>query len=103
MIAVVEGLIAALTGYAVLGFVFALWFVAAGVTRLDPNARGSGIAFRVIILPGVAALWPLLLCACACRKAQRAAKRGLQMNEELPHTPRGAGSVLRDVPGKKTT
>jgi hypothetical protein len=61
MTAVVEGLIAVLTGYAILGFVFALWFVAAGVTRQDPNVRGSGIAFRVMILPGVTALWPLLL------------------------------------------
>jgi hypothetical protein len=50
-----------MTLYAVCGIVFAAAFVWAGVQRIDPNARGSGIAFRMIILPGVAALWPLML------------------------------------------
>jgi hypothetical protein len=47
--------------YAALGFVFALAFVTVGVGRIDPNARGSGFGFRLLIFPGSAAFWPLLL------------------------------------------
>ena len=47
--------------YFVIGFLFAIAFVAIGVKRLDPNASGSGIGFRLLILPGSAAFWPLLL------------------------------------------
>lgn len=47
--------------YAVLGLLFAVWFVGVGVDRIDPAARGAGLGFRLLILPGVAALWPLLL------------------------------------------
>jgi hypothetical protein len=44
-----------------LGLLFAVAFVTTGVQRLDPNAKGSGVAFRLLILPGSAAFWPLLL------------------------------------------
>ena len=47
--------------YFAIGFVFAVAFVITGVKRLDPNASGSGIAFRLLIFPGSAAFWPLLL------------------------------------------
>ena len=47
--------------YFVIGFLFAIAFIAIGVKRLDPNASGSGIGFRLLILPGSAAFWPLLL------------------------------------------
>lgn len=51
----------ALSFYAALGVVFAVTFVTRGVQRIDPIARGSGIVFRLLILPGSAAFWPLLL------------------------------------------
>lgn len=51
----------ALALYGLAGALFALWFVVSAVGRFDPAARGSGIAFRVLIFPGVAALWPVLL------------------------------------------
>ena len=35
-----------------------VWF---GVQRVDSEAQGSGIGFRVLILPGVAAFWPMFL------------------------------------------
>jgi hypothetical protein len=47
--------------YASAGFVFGIAFVTTGIARLDPAAKGSSWGFRVIILPGVAALWPWLL------------------------------------------
>jgi len=51
----------ALLLYTALGAVFGLLFVTAGVQRIDPNAKGSGLIFRLLIFPGCAALWPLLL------------------------------------------
>lgn len=50
-----------LTWYAAAGVVFAIAFVARGVSRIDDQAKGAGIGFRLLIFPGVAALWPLLL------------------------------------------
>lgn len=46
--------------YAALGVLFAIPFVVAGVGRIDPAARGGTIGFRLLIVPGVIALWPLL-------------------------------------------
>jgi hypothetical protein len=45
--------------YAAFGAIFAIAFVLFGVDRVDPTAKTLG--FRLLILPGVAALWPLLL------------------------------------------
>jgi hypothetical protein len=47
--------------YAATGLVFAAAFVTAGIARIDPAAKDSSWGFRVIILLGVAALWPWLL------------------------------------------
>ena len=47
--------------YAAAGLVFALAFIAIGIGRIDPSAQGSGALFRLAILPGVIALWPVLL------------------------------------------
>jgi hypothetical protein len=47
--------------YAALGLIFAVPFVWVGVQRLDTEANGSGIGFRLLILPGVAAFWPMFL------------------------------------------
>lgn len=41
--------------------VFAAVFVWHGVGCVDSEARGPGIGFRLLILPGVAAFWPLFL------------------------------------------
>ena len=47
--------------YAGLGLIFAVLFVWIGVQRLDSEAQGSGVGFRLLILPGVTAFWPMLL------------------------------------------
>lgn len=46
--------------YAALGLVFALAFVARGAARMDPGAAAGTLGFRLLLLPGAAALWPLL-------------------------------------------
>ena len=47
--------------YCTLGFIFAIVFVAAGLERVDSHAKGAGIGFRLMILPGASLLWPFLL------------------------------------------
>lgn len=49
-----------LGAYLALGAAFAVAFVVAGVDRVDPGAAGGTVGFRLLILPGAAALWPLL-------------------------------------------
>ena len=49
------------TVYIVSGLAFAAFFVWRGVGRIDPAAKSAGLGFRLIILPGVVALWPVLL------------------------------------------
>ena len=49
----------ALTTYACVGLLFALAFVWVGVERMDSQAHGAGVGFRLLILRGVAAFWPL--------------------------------------------
>jgi hypothetical protein len=50
-----------LTAYAALGLLFASLFVFRGVHQVDPETQGSGLGFRLLILPGVAAFWPMFL------------------------------------------
>ena len=57
----VELFVTLLEAYAAIGLLFACIFVAVGIIQVDPLSRGSGIGFRLIILPGVAALWPVML------------------------------------------
>jgi len=47
--------------YAAIGFLFSLAFIAAGISRVDPQAMGAGIFFRLLVFPGCVAFWPLLL------------------------------------------
>ncbi len=50
-----------LAGYLVLGLAFAVAFVARGVAAIDPDARGMPWSARLLIVPGAAVLWPLML------------------------------------------
>jgi len=46
--------------YFAIGFVFALAFVTFGAQKIDPAAQGMPLRARLLILPGVMALWPLM-------------------------------------------
>ena len=63
-------LVHALYLYGIAGLVFAIAFVTTGVKRIDSQAIGSGVGFRVLIFPGAAALWPLLLRRWISRTAE---------------------------------
>ena len=58
---VAKAIVYGLEVYAGLGLIFALVFVWVGVQSLDSEAQGSGVGFRLLILPGVASFWPMLL------------------------------------------
>ncbi len=58
---VAEGLVTALGVYLGLGLLFAVPFVWVGAGRVDSNAAGGTLGFRLLILPGSILLWPLLL------------------------------------------
>lgn len=51
----------ALAVYLALGAVFLLPFQLLGLRRIDPSANGGSWGFRVLISPGVVALWPWML------------------------------------------
>lgn len=63
-------LVQALYLYGIAGSVFAIAFVITGVKRIDSQAIGSGVGFRVLIFPGAAALWPFLLRRWISRTAE---------------------------------
>ena len=45
--------------YSIVGLLFAVFFVTKGVGTVDPAAKGTGWGFKLIIIPGLLALWPL--------------------------------------------
>lgn len=55
-----RALLGLLAVHALMGLLFAASFLTRRIERVDPSARGSGWGFRLLILPGVVALWPLL-------------------------------------------
>lgn len=47
--------------YLALGILFAVLFVLYGANKIDPSAKQVTGGFRLMIFPGAAALWPVLL------------------------------------------
>ncbi len=48
------------TIYVGVGLLFAIIFVWKGVGKIDPSATGGTFGFRLLIIPGTVALWPIL-------------------------------------------
>ncbi len=63
----IDLIIGALAAYAAFGFVFGIVFVTTYIQRIDLAAAKTGVAFRLMVLPGAAALWPVLLPRCRRR------------------------------------
>jgi len=59
--AVATIVVRAFYAYFLAGALFAVSFVVRGVRAVDAQARGTGLSFRLLLFPGVAAFWPLLL------------------------------------------
>ena len=60
MLTMATWLVNALAVYAAVGFIFAIAFVWKGVGKIDPAAAEGTIGFRLLIIPGTIALWPIL-------------------------------------------
>jgi hypothetical protein len=58
---VIAWMLVAVGFYLAVGLGFALAFASRGVQRIDPQARGGSWGFRLAILPGTVAFWPLLM------------------------------------------
>lgn len=58
--ALADALLRLLAVYAVLGALFAIAFQARGLARLGAPAAQGSAGFRILVTPGVIALWPLL-------------------------------------------
>ena len=58
-IAVVELIIKAIRAYVFAGFIFTIPFLIFGIKRVDPDATGWAIGFRLLIFPGLCVFWPL--------------------------------------------
>ena len=65
-----------LAAYGTLGLLFAVVFHRRGLARLDAGAHGAGWGFRLLITPGLVALWPLL-----ARRWQRMARGELFLGQ----------------------
>jgi hypothetical protein len=61
VIDVVEGALLTIAIYVAIGSILAVPFVIFGIGRVDRSAKGAPAMFRVLVLPGVVALWPLIL------------------------------------------
>jgi hypothetical protein len=58
--------------YSLCGLAVGVPFVLRGVDRVDASAQGASIWFRLLILPGTVALWPLMTAKwIKARKAER--------------------------------
>lgn len=68
--AAAETLVLALGVYFVLGLLVGLIFVFGGAGRIDPAAKSKGLPFRVrlMILPGIIGLWPIMLTKLLVQK-----------------------------------
>ena len=56
--------------YAAIGVLVGLIFAFGGAGRIDPAAKGKGMPLRVrlMILPGIAGLWPVMLTKLLTQK-----------------------------------
>jgi len=56
-----EAFLLGLVIYFAIGGIIGLLFITFLVGRADAAAKGSGLLFRLTILPGAIALWPIIL------------------------------------------
>jgi hypothetical protein len=57
---IAQSVLWAVSGHLTIGALFSLLFVWRGVQALDPAARDMPLSVRLLLMPGAAALWPVL-------------------------------------------
>ena len=58
-VSLVEGAIKIIRAYVFAGLLFSAIFLIFGVHRVDPDASGWRLGFRLVIIPGLCVFWPL--------------------------------------------
>jgi hypothetical protein len=56
---IAQSVVAVFEGYVLAGVAFALMFLPRGITRVDPRVAAAPKTLRLLILPGIVALWPM--------------------------------------------
>lgn len=69
------------------GLVFAIAFIFAGVSRIDPVAKEGTWGFRLLILPGVVALWPALAWRWVSGVQEPREERNAHRDAAVSHKP----------------
>jgi hypothetical protein len=59
LLQVANVIVAVFEGYVFAGLGFALLFLPRGIARVDHRVAGSPKTLRLLLLPGMAAFWPL--------------------------------------------
>lgn len=77
--------------YALVGLLFAPLFVFVRASRIDPDAKAGSLPFRLLILPGAAALWPLLAIDWL-RGSKKVREEHNAHRKAVAKTPSGAAS-----------
>lgn len=69
--AAAQALVLGLGIYAGFGLIVGLIYMFGGAGRIDPAAKGKGLPVRVrlLILPGIIGLWPIMLMKLFTQKA----------------------------------
>ena len=58
-VGIARAIVGLFEGYALLGVIFAVLFLPRAIARVDPRTANAPKTFRLVILPGVVAFWPL--------------------------------------------
>ena len=68
---IVQAILLAVGVYAIVGIGVAVWLHGGEMSRRDATAVGGGWGFRLLVTPGIVALWPLLLARPASLDPER--------------------------------
>ncbi len=60
-VALAQAVLDVVGAYFALGAAFAVVFLSFGLRRLDPIAAAGPLRFKLLIAPGIVALWPVML------------------------------------------
>jgi len=72
--------------YLACGMMFAIGFVFFGAGRIDPHAAHGTWGFRLRVMPGAAALWPLLLNRWLCGVHEPPEQSDPHRRAAVPHS-----------------
>ncbi len=61
IVMIASSILLVVAGYFAIGVVCAALFIVRGISQIDPAAHAATWSFRILIMPGAAAMWPLVM------------------------------------------